>query len=386
MAKYLNLEGLTTYDQEIKSWVQALLTEGISDLASALRIRGLINTDTVMHTAYTQAKVGDVYFVSVAGKKLTYYDGAGTLVENEVAEIGDAIICLKAATGSTVATQSRWGALQVNWNVSNSSDAFGFGKTLTIGTVGGVALTVQIPSKETLGFGAAAGYDVVESGSAIGENEKTSAKLVKAVNLHYAITGLENQICNLSGSNSGISVQITRGSDQQPVMNVSVTPATLKNALGLNNVGNFKAVSTAANQGLTDTEKSNARANIGLGTASQKAAVTEISGNGSDSNVPTEKAVKDYVTGKVNSLGSASICNYTEDSADIDGADEDTNKVPTVYAVDQYVKDYAVAKEAGKGLSTNDYTTAEKTKLSGVAAGATADSAITTAEIQALFA
>ena len=28
------------------------------------------------------------------------------------------------------------------------------------------------------------------------------------------------------------------------------------------------------------------------------------------------------------------------------------------------------AKEAGKGLSTNDYTTAEKTKLSGIAAGA----------------
>lgn len=38
-----------------------------------------------------------------------------------------------------------------------------------------------------------------------------------------------------------------------------------KSDVGLDNVGNFKAVSTSANQGLTDTEKSNARTNIGLG-------------------------------------------------------------------------------------------------------------------------
>lgn len=38
--------------------------------------------------------------------------------------------------------------------------------------------------------------------------------------------------------------------------------------VGLSNVGNFKAVSTVANQSLTSTEKSNARANIGAGTSS----------------------------------------------------------------------------------------------------------------------
>lgn len=38
--------------------------------------------------------------------------------------------------------------------------------------------------------------------------------------------------------------------------------------VGLGDVGNFKAVSTVASQGLTDTEKSNARANIGAGTSS----------------------------------------------------------------------------------------------------------------------
>lgn len=46
--------------------------------------------------------------------------------------------------------------------------------------------------------------------------------------------------------------------------NVNITAANI----GLGNVGNFKAVSTVASQGLTDTEKSNARANIGAGTSS----------------------------------------------------------------------------------------------------------------------
>lgn len=41
---------------------------------------------------------------------------------------------------------------------------------------------------------------------------------------------------------------------------------------------------------------------------------------------------------------------------------------------------------SGKGLSTEDFTTAFKTKLNGITTGATADSAITTAEIDALFA
>lgn len=36
------------------------------------------------------------------------------------------------------------------------------------------------------------------------------------------------------------------------------------------------------------------------------------------------------------------------------------------------LKDKFVAKEAGKGLSTNDYTTAEKTKLGGIAPNANA--------------
>lgn len=50
-------------------------------------------------------------------------------------------------------------------------------------------------------------------------------------------------------------------------------PTYTASEVGLGNVGNFKAVSTVASQGLTDTEKSNARTNIGVGTIATKDAL-----------------------------------------------------------------------------------------------------------------
>ena len=69
----------------------------------------------------------------------------------------------------------------------------------------------------------------------------------------------------------------------------------------------------------------------------------------------------------------------------------DTN---TTYDLSPYAKtadvNAALAKKvdvvSGKGLSTNDFTAAYKSKLDGISTGATADSAITTEEIDALFA
>ena len=49
-----------------------------------------------------------------------------------------------------------------------------------------------------------------------------------------------------------------------------------KSDIGLGNVGNFKAVSTIASQGLTTTEKSNARANIGAGTSNFSGSYTDL--------------------------------------------------------------------------------------------------------------
>lgn len=54
--------------------------------------------------------------------------------------------------------------------------------------------------------------------------------------------------------------------------NVNITPADI----GLGNVGNYKAVSTVASQGLTDTEKANARTNIGAGTSSFSGSYSDL--------------------------------------------------------------------------------------------------------------
>lgn len=50
-----------------------------------------------------------------------------------------------------------------------------------------------------------------------------------------------------------------------------------KSDIGLGNVGNFKAVSTVASQGLSATEQSNARANIGAGTSSFSGSYNDLS-------------------------------------------------------------------------------------------------------------
>lgn len=52
---------------------------------------------------------------------------------------------------------------------------------------------------------------------------------------------------------------------------------TTKSDVGLGNVGNFKAVSTVANQDLSNAEKSNARANIGAGTSSFSGSYNDLS-------------------------------------------------------------------------------------------------------------
>lgn len=74
--------------------------------------------------------------------------------------------------------------------------------------------------------------------------------------------------------------------------NKSNPHSVTKAQVGLGNVGNFKAVSTVANQGLTDAEKSNARTNIGAGTSSFSGSYNDLSnkptlGTASEKDVPT---------------------------------------------------------------------------------------------------
>lgn len=77
--------------------------------------------------------------------------------------------------------------------------------------------------------------------------------------------------------------------------------------VGLGNVGNFKAVSTEANQGLSSTEKSNARTNIGAGTSS-------FSGDYDDlSNKPSIPSKTSDLTNDSGYITSASVPTKTSD-------------------------------------------------------------------------
>lgn len=72
--------------------------------------------------------------------------------------------------------------------------------------------------------------------------------------------------------------------------------------------------------------------------------------------------------------GKALSANITLSASDV-GALPDTTVIPSIdgLATEEYVSDVAgtkVDKVSGKGLSTNDYTTTEKNKLSGIATGA----------------
>ena len=85
--------------------------------------------------------------------------------------------------------------------------------------------------------------------------------LIDAITVPTKVSELENDSGYLTGyTETDPTVPAWAKAKSKPTYTAS--------EVGLGNVGNFKAVSTVASQGLTDTEKSNARANIGAGTSS----------------------------------------------------------------------------------------------------------------------
>lgn len=85
-----------------------------------------------------------------------------------------------------------------------------------------------------------------------------------------------SDLTNDSGfiTNAGVTGAKGNSETNYRTGNVNITAANI----GLGNVGNFKAVSTVASQDLTDTEKSNARANIGAGTSNFSGAYADLTG------------------------------------------------------------------------------------------------------------
>ena len=123
-----------------------------------------------------------------------------------------------------------------------------------------------------------------------------------------------------------------------------------------------------------------------LFSASAQSFDTSINSNSTDSNVPTSKAVKDYVSQEINGLDVASVGeagSYIQLISEANGkisatkqafdkainANSTDNNAPTSKAVLAGLNT-KVDKVDGKQLSTEDYTSTEKTKLSGIEAGA----------------
>lgn len=107
---------------------------------------------------------------------------------------------------------------------------------------------------------------------------------------------------------------------------VNITPANI----GLGNVGNFKAVSTVASQGLTDTEKANARANIGAGTSSFSGSYNDLSNKPT---IPAAQVNSDWnsttgVSQILNKPNIPSISNCYQSSDTIEATLADDDKVP----------------------------------------------------------
>lgn len=122
---------------------------------------------------------------------------------------------------------------------------------------------------------------------------------------------------------------------------------TTKSDVGLGNVGNFKAVSTVASQGLTDTEKSNARANIGAGTSSFSGSYNDLS------NKPTIPTVGNgTVTIKQAGTSKGTFTMNQSGDTTIELTDNNTT--------------YGVATQSANGLES----AADKKKLDGIATGA----------------
>lgn len=87
-----------------------------------------------------------------------------------------------------------------------------------------------------------------------------------------------------------------------------------KSDVGLGNVGNFKAVSTVASQGLSSTEQANARANIGAGTSSFSGSYNDLSNKPT---IPTKVSQLTNDTGFITESGVPKeifLCTYSNGS------------------------------------------------------------------------
>lgn len=139
-------------------------------------------------------------------------------------------------------------------------------------------------------------------GASIAGDSGTS-QLTMAANTKYKLTA------------GGSTFIFTTPPDSAPVTSVAgkTGAVTLSNSdVGLGNVGNFKAVSTVASQGLSSTEQSNARANIGAGTSSLALGSTASTAAAGNHTHPANLKTKRYTVSGASKIGTSGIGTWTD--------------------------------------------------------------------------
>lgn len=183
---------------------------------------------------------------SASGSYPTGYDGSKVAV-------GDTFIVATAGTiSSHVTTDTTWTIIPSGDEPSGTVTEVATGIGLTGGPINSSGtIKVNLQSETALGANA-----TTEStpGSVTTQIYPVLTDQGGKLAVHVPWTDTQGEVTSVAGKTGAVTLD---SSD-----------------VGLGNVGNFKAVSTAANQGLTTTEQSNARANIGAGTSNLEIGTT----------------------------------------------------------------------------------------------------------------
>lgn len=251
--------------------------------------------DSALNSTSTNTVQNKVIDAALAGKANTSH----THTKSEITDFPTSLPASDVSEWAKAATKPTYTASEVGADASGSANtaltaAKAYTDTEIAGLINGAPTTL-----DTLG----------EIATAMSENQNVVEALNSAIGTKANVSDLTTHTGNTSNPHSVTKAQVGLGNvpnvstnDQTPTYSDTTTFETLtsgekisvalgkiklaitnlinhianksnphgvtKSQIGLGNVGNFKAVSTVAGQGLTEDEKANARTNIGVGTSS----------------------------------------------------------------------------------------------------------------------
>lgn len=277
------------------------LNVAIGKLEKALDSKGTSNL-TIGTTATTAAAGNHTHAISIAtsegtSQRTLEYGGKYVLTAGG----SSFVFTMPQATSSSVTSVAgKTGAVTLDKNDVGLGNVGNF-KAVSTAASQGLTATEKTNARNNIGAGT--------SNLALGETSTTAAAGNHTHTLSIATSegtssltlAYDSKYVLTAGGSTFIFKMPAAQTISYPVTSVAgkTGEVTLdKNDVGLGNVGNFKAVSTVASQGLTATEKSNARNNIGAGTSNLAlgtTAGTAAAGNHTHSQYATKTEA--YATG-----------------------------------------------------------------------------------------